>query len=204
MKRYVIGIASFLIIWNIFYRIFLIIDFPNLVGFPILLIAFAIILVLAQKCVDYFLQDQNEKLAMGYLLIIVGLMIGIMCQQVLKFTPKGFEDLLGCKIEKIKKIEYTYVQEEYGVIDDMNEINELLKYLDSFTYSRKKEQETSSNNLQQNRYGLGFMYFIKENGKRVFMNFYGPELLVGTTFYKVEEGAIEEKVLLELLDYENK
>ncbi len=55
MKRNIIGIVSFLIIWNIFYYIFVRINPPEIVGFPILMIAFAIILVLSKKCVEYFL-----------------------------------------------------------------------------------------------------------------------------------------------------
>ncbi|MGL4738377.1 MAG: hypothetical protein ACRCW2_13080 [Cellulosilyticaceae bacterium] len=202
MKKYLMGIASFLIIWNIFYSIFLRVDIPSLAGVPVLLIAFAVTLVLAQKCTVYFLQEHNKKLAMGYMVVIVGVGLGMIVNLVSSYMPKGFEDLLGCKPEKITQIMYTYGQEGYGVIEGREQIDELLTYLESFTYRRKKEQETSQTNLEENSYRLGLIHFVKSDGRMIYASFLGPELLVGTTFYEVEEGAIQEAVVLELLGYE--
>lgn len=202
MKRNIIGIVSFLIIWNVFYSLFSRIYIPSLLGFVILLIAFPIILVLSKKCTDYFLQEKNINLTKSYLVIILILVLGTIGYQAFRYLPKSFEDLLHFKSEEIVAIHYSYGTEKTQVVTDREIIENVVHYLDGFTYHLMQEPGISSYIFESNSYRLNGLCFIGPKSKPVNMDFCGYEMYSLSDFYSIKGGIVEESTLLQLLQGE--
>lgn len=206
MKRYVIGIASFLIIWNIFYMFFLEMNFGWIIGIPILLIIFALVVVLSKKCVDFLAQEQHKKFFIAFVAAIVMGIIGGIGYQLSRYMPKTFEDTLGFRSEDIVELRYDYGKEEQIIITDRAIIENVVNYLDDFTYHLKKDRVASQENLQSNSYRLDGPFFVGKNNQRRYMQFFGDEMQAWSDFYNIEGGIVKEDKLLQILEgsYKNR
>lgn len=200
MKRYLIGIASFLIIWNVFYAIVVEMDYLGAIGIPLLLIIFALTLVLSKKCVDFLAQECHKKFFIAFVVVIVIGIIGGVGYQISRYLPKTFEDVLDFKSEDIVELCYLYGDEEQKVITDKVIIENLVNYLEGFTYHLKKQMVASQENLQSDSYKLEGVLFISQNHQTRYMSLRGYEIYSSPGFYSIEGGTVEEDKLMQILE----
>ena len=133
------------------------------------------------------------------LFLVIG--VAIAGNYLLERKPKNFDQLLGFEGNRVQAITYQYEKDEPKLIQNEVQIQEIVTFLDGYTYRYKKEEQgVEQEKLIDNQYRLKNVTFWEAEDKKTFMNFFDDEVSSGMTYYRIKDGSIEENRLLTLLE----
>ena len=194
MHRYIIGITSFLVSWNVLYYFYEKIAFPFLFNLPGLLILFGVSMVLAQKCVNYLGRVDKKRYAQLYVGIVFIGIVGVISWHGLSYRPKSFSQVIGMNEKVIKQVSCDVRRHETYVLSDTEQMQNLIAYLSSFTYEKKRGATGQDS--------LAALLFERDNNKQAYLNIRSTEVWTMKEVFDVREGMIEEAILYEILGIE--